>query len=303
MVGGSSDPSVPWSPGVTLQEKAGRPMGPSTLRCEFPWEVVLFYVWLLFGSSGFYLLFVMPLLFLRGRFFVFVPLSPSRPGPYSVFVCVRLLFLSGSFRRRRFSLSRSFSGAGEPQTFLVWGSPCVSSSWTRSPPSTRTPSSSPTPRHRPAPVFFFFVVVARFRFGVFLVSCLVGVGGLGGWLFRPWSWSLSGCRFETFLGLVALSSLFWVGGVPLAAFSLWFPLGSRVDWGCVLLSSFCRLLHLASPLALRETWSMDLQPPRPLQPFALARPASPVSCWESTVGRAEVRGCKVTGGFVTPHTV
>ena len=41
MVGGSSNPSVPWSPGVTLQEKAGRPMGPSTLRCEFPWEVVV----------------------------------------------------------------------------------------------------------------------------------------------------------------------------------------------------------------------------------------------------------------------
>ena len=25
---------------VTLQEKAGRPMGPSTLQCEFPWELV-----------------------------------------------------------------------------------------------------------------------------------------------------------------------------------------------------------------------------------------------------------------------
>ena len=40
VVGGSSDPSVPRSPGVTLQEKAGRPMGPSTLQCEFPWELV-----------------------------------------------------------------------------------------------------------------------------------------------------------------------------------------------------------------------------------------------------------------------
>ena len=48
MVGGSSDPSVPWSPGVTFQEKAGRPMGPSTLRCEFPWEVVVVYVGLVF---------------------------------------------------------------------------------------------------------------------------------------------------------------------------------------------------------------------------------------------------------------
>ena len=48
MVGGSPDPSVPWSPGVTLQEKAGRPMGPSTLRCEFPWEAVVVFVGFLF---------------------------------------------------------------------------------------------------------------------------------------------------------------------------------------------------------------------------------------------------------------
>ena len=38
--GGFSNPSVPRSPGATLQEKAGRPMGPSTLLCKFPWELV-----------------------------------------------------------------------------------------------------------------------------------------------------------------------------------------------------------------------------------------------------------------------
>ena len=129
-----------------------------------------------------------------------------------------------------------------------------------------------------------------------------------------WSWwVVFSSLVLVFVGLpLCLCCLSWpsgaffsvlVGGVPFAAFSWWFPLGSRVDWGCVLLSSFCRLLHLASPLALRETWSTDPQPPRPVQPFALARPASPVSCWESSVGRAEVRGCKVTGGFVTLHTV
>ena len=96
MVGGSLDPSVPWSPGVTLQEKAGRPMGPSTLRCEFPLGSCcgLCRVFVL-CSSGFCLFFVMPLLSLRGRRFVLVPLSPSRPDPCSVFVCVRLLLLSG----------------------------------------------------------------------------------------------------------------------------------------------------------------------------------------------------------------
>ena len=197
-----------------------------------------------------------------------------------------------------FSLSLSLSGAGEPQTFLVWGSPCVSSSWTRSSPSIRTSSSSPSPRRSPAPVFFFLVVVARFRFGVFsflvlsvlvvwwVYSVLVFVGLLLCLCFLSWP---SGAFF-----------FFWVGGVPLAAFSLCFPLGSRVDWGCVLLSSFCCLLHLASLLAPRETWSTDPQPPRPLQPFAFARPASPVSCWESSVGRAEVKGCRVTGGGCDP---
>ena len=64
---------------------------------------------------------------------------------------------------------------------------------------------------------------------------------------------------------------------------------------------FCYLLHLASPLAPRETWSTDPQPPRPLQLFALACPASPVSCWELSVGRAEVKGCRVTRGVVTPY--
>ena len=58
MVGGSSDPSVPWSPGVTLQEKAGRPMGPSTLRCESPWDVVVVFVGFLFLALQ---LFVCPL--------------------------------------------------------------------------------------------------------------------------------------------------------------------------------------------------------------------------------------------------
>ena len=46
--GGLWTPRYHGPPGVTLQEKAGRPMGPSTLRCEFPWEVVVVYVEFLF---------------------------------------------------------------------------------------------------------------------------------------------------------------------------------------------------------------------------------------------------------------
>ena len=43
-------------------------------------------------------------------------------------------------------------------------------------------------------------------------------------------------------------------------------------------------------------------PPAPPAPF-FARPSSPVSCWESTGGRAEGKGGGVTGGFVTPRNV
>ena len=103
------------------------------------------------------------------------------------------------------------------------------------------------------------------------------------------------CRFfSVFLGLVAFLLFFWVGGAPLAAFfslSLFFVVpvvGSGISATCCILRLF-----LLQP---RKTWSTDPQPPRPLQPFALARPASPVSCWESSAGRAEVKGCRVTAG-------
>ena len=92
---------------------------------------------------------------------------------------------------------------------------------------------------------------------------------------------------------------FWVGGVPLAVFS-----PPPVSWFWVVglgISACSCVLHLS--LATRATWSSDPQPPRPPQPLVLARPASPISCWELSVGRAETKGCGVTGGFVTPHTV
>ena len=97
MVGGSSDPSVPWSPGVTLQEKAGRPMGPSTLRCESPWEAVVVFVRSVFWLFWFLSALCEAVGLSQGSafFFVFVPVSPSRPDPCSVVVCVRLFLLSG----------------------------------------------------------------------------------------------------------------------------------------------------------------------------------------------------------------
>ena len=62
----------------------------------------------------------------------------------------------------------------------------------------------------------------------------------------------------------------WVGWVPLAAFSLWFP---RVSW--VGGGEFFSLLPLASciflSLAPRAIWSTDPQTPRPPPPFSLVR--------------------------------
>ena len=194
MVGGSSDPSVPWSPGVTLQEKAGRPMGPSTLRCEFPWEVVVVYVgFLFFVLQVFCLFLVMPLLFLRGRFFVFVPLSPSRPDPCLVFVCVRLLFSVWLVSSATF-LSLSLSQAlGNPKPFW-FGVPLVF----LHPGHALRPRSVRLPLHlHPgfAPHLFFFSSSSLVSGSVFsrFLSCRCRWSW---WVvFCPWSWSLSGCCF------------------------------------------------------------------------------------------------------------
>ena len=79
-----------------------------------------------------------------------------------------------------------------------------------------------------------------------------------------------------------------------------------VSWFWVVglgISACSCFLHLSLSLAARATWSSDPQPPRPPQLLVLVRATSPVSCWESSVGRAETKGCGVTGGVVTPHTV
>ena len=176
--------------------------------------------------------------------FVFWFFEPFTTRPVSGFyLLVLFLFLYGLFVDAVCVLSLFLSlRRWEPQTFLVWGSPCVSSSWTRSSPSIRTSSSSPSPRRSPAPVFFFR---RRRSFPVrcFFVSCLVGVGGLGG---CTWSWSLSGCCLVSVfpLGLVALSSSSGWVGFPLPRFPCVFPLVLGGGGGVFL----AVLLHLASVL-------------------------------------------------------
>ena len=65
-----------------------------------------------------------------------------------------------------FSLSQALGKPKPPSG--VWGSPCVSSSCTSTPPSTRTSCSTPTPRPRPRTCFFFPSSSLVFRFGVWL---------------------------------------------------------------------------------------------------------------------------------------
>ena len=133
----------------------------------------------------------------QGSVFIFWSVEPFTTRPvFGFYLPVFFFFLYGLFvdavcsRSLSLSLSLSLSGAGEPQTFLVWGSPCVSSTWTRSPPSIRTSSSSPTPRHCPAPVFFFFSSSSLVPGSVFARPGSVGVGFLGGCFFFLCLWSL-----------------------------------------------------------------------------------------------------------------
>ena len=78
-----------------------------------------------FGSSGFCLFFVKPLLFLRGRCLLwsFEPFT-TRPV-FGFYLPVFFSCLVFSSTPCSLFLSLSLSGAGETQTFLVWVSPCV----------------------------------------------------------------------------------------------------------------------------------------------------------------------------------
>ena len=120
-------------------------------------------------------------LFFRSEAKMFCSLwfCPSRPDPFEnccclfFFSCCVVVFWSPSSRSLPL-LSRRWENTNR---VAVCGFPCVSSSWTRPPPSTRTPSSTTTSRSTPAPVVFFSLVV---------VPVVVGLG-----LFWLWRASLS----------------------------------------------------------------------------------------------------------------
>ena len=173
MVGGSSDPSVPWSPGVSLQEKAGRPMGPSTLRCEFLWEIVVVYVGLVFWFFRFLFVLCDAVVISQGSVFCLCSFEPFTTRP--VFgVCLRAsssssVWFVSSATFFLFSLSQAL---GNPKP-LWFGVPLVF----LHPGHALRLRPVHLPPHipqgiAPAPVFFFSRRRRSFRFGVFsFLSC------------------------------------------------------------------------------------------------------------------------------------
>ena len=179
VVGGYLYPSVLRSPGVTPQEcrAAHGPLHPAVTN---PPRLCWFCIRFLLSFSGMDVGYSVWCFFVSGvgllsGFFAFQDLTlvcPDVCGPLSLSLCS--VYSSATF----FSLSFSLSGAGETQTPLgVWVSPCVSSSWPSTPPSTRTSCSAYTPRHRSRTCFFSFffvssfVVVARWYGGGRLCFC------------------------------------------------------------------------------------------------------------------------------------
>ena len=195
-MGGSSDPSVPRSPGVSPQKLQGGPWAPPPCRVKSSENCQVFACGSFSGTFGIFVGFSVRCSSL-GKVYCLV-LCPLRPDPCMPrcwlsplsFFCVRYA------RRRRFSLFLSFSGAGETQTpFGVWDSPCVSPTWPRTTSSIRTPCSPSSPRFRTRScvcVFFFSFVAVVVR----CYGC--------GWLRSVWFLFVWGC----FSGLGSRCSVF-----------------------------------------------------------------------------------------------
>ena len=187
--GGSSDPSVPPSPKVTLQE--GRAAhGPLHPAVTSPPRLCWFCVWFLLGFSGMDVGYSVWFSWSLGlecclacRMFV-VPLSL-----YIYFlISLSLSLVFGIFVGAVFHSFSSLRCWGNLTPFGVWVSPCVSSSWPRSPSWIRTPSSASTPRSG-SRTFFFAVAVVRW-YG-------------GGWSLFVWSLSGWGVFFFFLVSVLA----------------------------------------------------------------------------------------------------
>ena len=246
MVGGSSDPSVPWSPGVSLQEKAGRPMGPSTLRCEFLWEIVVVDVGLVCWFFRFLFVLCDAVVISQGSVFCLCSFEPFTTRPV-LGVCLRPSSFSVWFvSSATFFLSSLSQALGNPKP-LWFGVPLVF----LHPGHALRPRPVHLPPHipqgiAPAPVFFFFffrVVVARFWFGVFsFLSCRC-----------RWSWG--GYLVLVLVGLLrCFCVLSWPSGDFFFLLGWWGSPCRVFSSPCFLVrggwvGDFCCFLHLASSLS------------------------------------------------------
>ena len=195
---GPRTPRYHGPPGVSPQKQQGGPWAPP------PCCVTSFENWQVFafgslsGILGIYVGFSVRC-FSPGKVYCLV-LCPLRPDPCQKYCLLSSLSLSLSISlfvclvgsSATLALFLSLSGAGETQTpFVVWVSPCVSSSWPRTPsfdPYILGPTTTPRSFHH-APVFFFvFPSSLVFPVGMFLDWC-GWVGFLGGWV----SWWLVVC--------------------------------------------------------------------------------------------------------------
>ena len=124
MVGGSSDPSVPWSPGMTLQRRQGGPWAPPPCGVNSSGKLLWCLSGQYSGSSGSCLLFAKPLVFLRGRRFCFCSCEPfttrpmfgvcMRPSFSSVWLISSATFLSLFLSLRRWGNPNPIWGLGFP---------------------------------------------------------------------------------------------------------------------------------------------------------------------------------------------
>ena len=173
---------------------------------------------------------------------VFEPFK-TRPLSATMFVLF-FLWLFGMFANNVFFFvffSLCLSGAGETQTpFGVWGSPCVSSSWSRTASSTRT---SATPRPCPPHLFLLFSSssFAGLGLGLFGQSLFGGVFLLYAFIMHMQFWSLmfvppkgKCCPFFPFLFFVfGSASLAFFCSFSLLWVDVWNNLsGANFVFGC-----------------------------------------------------------------------
>ena len=180
-VGGYLYPSVLRSPGATPQEcrAAHGPRHPAVIIPLRLCMLGVCFVCMVFPGY----LYVFCVSFMVFGVGMLSGLVPFRTSPLFALVLVSspffLLLGCSSAPFASLSLSLSLRCWGNPNPFLVWVSPCVSSTWTRTAPPTRTLCSASLARSSPAPAFFFCFFLSAARVGFFWVWFLLSGRSVG----------------------------------------------------------------------------------------------------------------------------